>query len=122
MYLFALGVQTTLGITAEILAFAIPPVWIARSRGKLFVWDFVQLLATPSVLFLCVLFLNSGEIGLGPVVYPFFGVVLAVAILYIRVFVVDRYAIDFRRNSVACLLAGSVVAAILGSFAPGLPE
>ena len=112
-----------LGFAFWILVAAILPVWFAFRRHKLFFLDLALLLATPALLYVSGSLLNPAwDVGFGPLLYPFGASGAAVALLWLRVFVIDTVVPSPRRSSLFCFGVGVLAAIIAGAVLPPLYE
>ncbi len=112
-------IGVVLALVAMILAPAILPAASAHARNALFLSDLALLLVSPVVFWLSGSLLQAQWlVGWGGIVYPFLALAVAVGVLYLRVFVIDRVRANARDNSLICLLAASVLAAIVGALIP----
>jgi uncharacterized membrane protein YfcA len=114
---------TAPGLIVVILAFAVIPAWVARSRNVLFVSDLALLVIAPLLFWASGSFLNPAwHNGLGDVVYPFVAIAAAVVVFYARVFVVDRIRSNPRSNSAIAFVTAAVVGVLVGFVIPPLYE
>ena len=98
------------------------PGWFALVRRTLFATDIGLVVVAPLIFFFAGDFLNDAlHTGWGLVVYPFLVFVVCVALLYVRVFVLDRFA-DPRIGSLILFSATAIAALILGIVIPPLYE
>jgi len=108
-------------LVAGVLALSPIPVWVARTRRTLYGWD-IALLLLPTVTF-CVVgdVLNPElQMGFGLVAYPFLTFVASLAILYARIFWLDRVTRRSFRNSVICLALACMIAILSALLVPSL--
>ena len=106
-----------------ILVAAIVPVWSAYRRHKLFFLDPVLVLAAPALLYMSGSLLNPAwDTGFGPLVYPLGASGAAVALLWLRVFVIDTVVPSPRKSSLFCFGVGVLAAIIVGAVVPPLYE
>ena len=112
-----------LTIFGATLAVAFVPAWVARLRHTLFSSD-LALIAVPALLLYGsgVLFNPELRIGFGLFVYPYLTFVVCIAVLCVRVFLLDRWHPDPRRNSLICLFVASAVSVVIGVVVPPLYE
>jgi hypothetical protein len=112
-----------LAIFGATLPVAFVPAWVAHLRHTLFSSD-LALIAVPALLLYGsgVFFNPELSIGFGLFAYPYLAFVLCIAVLYVRVFLLDHWHRDPRRNSLICLFVASVLSVVIGAVVPPLYE
>lgn len=112
-----------LTVVGATLVVGLVPAWVARLRRTLFPSD-LALIALPALLLYGsgVCFNPQLQVGLGLIVYPFLTLVACVAVLYVRVFVLDPWHPNPRANSLGCLIVASVLSIAVGAAIPPLYE
>jgi len=114
---------SALGLIVVVLAFAALPIWFARSRDVLFASDIALLILPPLAFWASGSLLNPAwRSGLGEFVYPFVALALCVALLYARVFLLDRLRVNPQSNSMIALVGTFIVAVVVGFVVPPLYE
>lgn len=110
-------------VVGATLAVGSVPAWVAHVRRTLFASD-LALIALPVLLLYGsgVHFNPELGVGFGLIVYPFLTLVACVVVLYVRVFLLDCWLLNPRRNSLACLVVASVLSVVVGAVIPPLYE
>ncbi|WP_426701170.1 hypothetical protein ACPPVV_17655 [Rhodanobacter sp. Col0626] len=101
-----------------LLAIAAIPIVFAQRKHVLFVSD-LGLLLLPTIAFVfSAIFLRKEDVGFGLLRYPFMVFFASEALLWVRVFILDRFSLKARACSIVLLLLACLGAVTLGILVP----
>ncbi len=99
------------------------PAWVfARNRGRDSHWSLFMLWLPAVVLWVVLSGLGIGAQSLSNLIEPIWLIIAGIALAYLKVFILDRYAPSPQAVTVLSIVVLALVAVLLRIFMPVLPE